>query len=287
MLDKNRVLLRILQDMGRLIGIPFTKRNIYTTIGTVFLFLLLFMQTKMSCHEHAPFHGFFYGHSCVIISGGHVRCWGGSPSGELGYGHTNAIGDDESPASAGNVDVGGTVTQLAASENHTCALLMGGAVTSPKKSAQSTLSYGGSVRCWGYNGRGQLGYGHTNAIGDDESPASAGDVNVGETVIQIATGRNHTCALLTDGSVRCWGYNGRGQLGYGHTNTIGDDESPASAGDVNVGETVIQIATGRNHTCALLTDGSVRCWGYNGRGQLGYGHTNTIGDDESPASAGM
>ena len=80
--------------------------------------------------------------------------------------------------------------------------------------------------------RATLGYGHTNNIGDDETPASAGDVNVGGVVVGLGLGRYHTCALLDGGSVRCWGHNNYGQLGYGHTTPIGDDEPPASAGDV-------------------------------------------------------
>ena len=210
-------------------------------------------------------------HTCALLSGGTVRCWGANEHGELGYGHTNHIGMRESPASAGDVNLGGAVTQIAVGSSHTCALLTGG-----------------TVRCWGKNEYGQLGYGHTNNIGDDESPASAGDVNIGGSVTQIAAGYFHTCALLTGGAVRCWGGNrSTGKLGYGHTNDIGDDEYPVSAGDVNVGESVTQIAAGAFHTCALLTGGTVRCWGSNGStGKLGYGHTNDIGDDEYPASAG-
>ncbi len=75
-----------------------------------------------------------------------------------------------------------------------------------------------------------------------------------------------------------------GELGYGHTNNIGDDESPASAGDVNVGGSVTQIAAGGRHSCAVLMGGAVRCWGSNEHGELGYGHTKNIGDNESPAS---
>ena len=210
-------------------------------------------------------------HTCALLDTGNVRCWGGNHHGQLGYGHTNNVGDDESPASAGDVNVGRTVTQIAVGPGHTCALLDTG-----------------NVRCWGANSRGQLGYGHRNNVGDDESPASVGDVNVGGTVTQIAVGFEHTCALLDTGNVRCWGANSRGQLGYGHTDRIGDDESPASAGNVNVGGTVTvtQIAAGDQHTCALLDTGNVRCWGANISGQLGYGHRNNVGDDESPASAG-
>ncbi|MBC8292718.1 MAG: hypothetical protein H8E45_06075, partial [Proteobacteria bacterium] len=77
----------------------------------------------------------------------------------------------------------------------------------------------------------------------------------------VAVGGYHTCATLDSGIVRCWGYGSSGQLGYGNTDSIGDNEDPVSAGDVNVGGTVVQLAAGLNHTCALLDSGAVRCWG--------------------------
>jgi cysteine-rich repeat protein len=208
-------------------------------------------------------------HTCALLDTGAVRCWGGGFSGRLGYGNTNNIGDNEAPALAGNVNVGGTVVQLAAGTSHTCALLDSG-----------------TVRCWGLGLYGRLGYGNANNIGDNEVPASVGDVTVGGTVIQIAAGEYHTCALLDIGAVRCWGSGDNGRLGYGNTDTIGDNDSPASAGDVNVGGTVTQIAAGGSHTCTVLNTGLVRCWGVGGWGALGYGNPYSIGDDEVPASAG-
>ncbi|MEK6705535.1 MAG: chromosome condensation regulator, partial [Bdellovibrionota bacterium] len=208
-------------------------------------------------------------HTCALLSAGNIRCWGRSNYGQLGYGNTNNIGDNEIPASAGDINVGGDVVQITAGEYHTCALL-------------STSK----VRCWGYGAYGRLGYGNSSDIGDNETPASAGDVNVGGDVVNIVAGLQHTCALLSNGQVRCWGLNGAGMLGYGNTTTIGDNEAPASAGDVNVGSNVVQITAGGDHTCALLDAGNVRCWGYNGIGRLGYSNTTTIGDNEAPASAG-
>ncbi|HMJ10069.1 MAG TPA: hypothetical protein VK524_01625, partial [Polyangiaceae bacterium] len=202
-------------------------------------------------------------HTCALLSNGAVRCWGTNSAGQLGYGHTNRIGDDERPASAGNVNVGGAVQQIAAGAYHTCALLTNG-----------------TVRCWGHGGA-LLGYGHSNNIGDDEVPATAGNVNVGGTVKQITAGLGQTCALLTTGAVRCWGTGAA--LGYGTTMAVGDDETPASVGEVDVGGTVQQISAGTEHTCAVLTSGAVRCWGSNVNGVLGLGHTETVGDNETPA----
>lgn len=208
-------------------------------------------------------------HTCALLATGGVRCWGNGEDGRLGYGDTASVGDDELPAAVGEVDVGGTVVQIAAGWHHTCALLDTGA-----------------VRCWGLAAQGQLGYGSTASIGDDEAPSSAGDVPVGCWVAQIAVGASHTCALCSRGSVRCWGDGADGELGYGDTDSIGDDETPSSAGDVAVGGTVVQIAAGFHHTCALLETGAIRCWGRGADGRLGYGDTRSVGDDELPSTAG-
>jgi alpha-tubulin suppressor-like RCC1 family protein len=210
-------------------------------------------------------------HMCAALTNGRVRCWGFGGSGQLGYANTESLGDNANEIPPRNVSVlgDGPVAQVTAGDDHTCALLDTG-----------------KVRCWGYGGDGQLGYGNTDNIGDNETPATAGDVNVGGTVAQIAAGSNHTCALLTNGAVRCWGLNDRGQLGYGNSRTIGDNETPASAGDVNVGGTVKSIAAGGKHTCAVMATGAIRCWGFGDYGQLGYGNTSEIGNNETPASAG-
>jgi cysteine-rich repeat protein len=209
------------------------------------------------------------GFTCALLDLGTVRCWGNNNVGQLGYGNTERIGDDELPSQAGDVPIGGKVVQLAAGENHACALLDIG-----------------KLRCWGKNTFGQLGYGNTLNVGDNETPASKGDVPIVGTVKQIALGGEHTCVLLVEGTVRCWGKNNLGQLGYGNTTTIGDNEAPPTT-DVNVGGVVQQLALGEAHTCVLLTNGNVRCWGDSKR--LGYGNASTIGnigDNETPASAG-
>lgn len=207
--------------------------------------------------------------TCAILVGGTVRCWGNNQSGQLGLGHTTTIGDNELPSSVDIVDVGGVVTNIVMGEVHTCALLDTG-----------------KVRCWGPNNWGQIGYANSNPIGDNEHPYTAGDVNIGGNAVQLTAGANHTCALLDTGAVTCWGNNPVGQLGYGNTLVIGDNETPASAGTVNVGGAVTQITAGTNHTCALLNTGNVRCWGSGQGGVLGYGNTTTIGNVQLPYTAG-
>ena len=147
----------------------------------------------------------------------------------------------------------------------------------------------GTVRCWGYGGDAALGYGNTQSIGDDEDPAAAGPValGAGRTAVAVAAGTVHTCALLDNGAVRCWGFGGDGRLGYGNVDNIGDDEKPADVPPVSFGpgRTAKAIAAGNGHTCAILEDDSVRCWGFNLDGRLGLGSVDSVGDDESPAQS--
>ena len=203
-------------------------------------------------------------HTCARLNTG-VRCWGSGVDGQLGYGNIDVIGENETPASAGNVDVGGVVVELSAGSFHTCALLLGG-----------------KVRCWGAGGGGKLGYGNVEVIGDDESPSAAGDVDLGPGLIvtAVTTGRSHTCALLETGKVRCWGANDFGELGVENTLQLGAYQVPKFGLAVDLGETVVQVEAGAYHTCALLEGGAVRCWGSSEHGQLGYGHTENIGDEE-------
>jgi len=143
-------------------------------------------------------------------------------------------------------------------------------------------------------GQGRLGYavgGQAQNVGDNETPAAYvqqnGPVQVGGVVTEFAFGTSHTCALLADTTLRCWGrQDNSGALGYGNGNNIGDNETPQSAGPVPMGGAVLQVDGGWYHTCAVLDGGQTRCWGRGDAGRLGYGNQLHIGDDETPADAG-
>ena len=98
------------------------------------------------------------------------------------------------------------------------------------------------------------------------------DLGTGRTAVAIATAK-HSCALLDDSSLKCWGTNFRGQLGQGHTTYLGDD--PGEMGDnlpaidLGTGRTAVSIAAHNLQTCAVLDDGSANCWGTNDTAQLG------------------
>jgi len=216
-------------------------------------------------------------HSCAVLVDAGIRCWGYAVAGVLGYGNRNNIGDNETPGSAGPVDVGSgrTAQAVTTGQSHTCAV----------------LDLGG-VRCWGISRNGRLGSADPAlpTIGDTETPASVGPVDLGSerSASAISAGNEHTCALLDDQTVRCWGNNADGRLGYPDRAdaAVGDDETPGSAGPVSLGRGASAITAGGMHTCALLDDASVRCWGSGARGQLGYANTHNVGDNETPATAG-
>ncbi|KRA31007.1 MULTISPECIES: RCC1 domain-containing protein [unclassified Nocardioides] len=269
-------------------------------------------------------------HSCALLDDGSVVCWGSGTFGRLGYGNTQNIGDNETPADAGAVRLGGRAVLVTAGLFHTCALLDEGemrcwgfgqagalgygnkehigddetpASVPPVLVAEATsVSAGGShtcviiprrrrddlTRCWGAGEFGQLGYGKSETIGDDETPATTGEMNLGGAPKAFALGRFHTCGLNHDASVRCWGRGDFGQLGNGRPRDIGDDEPVTTGGlvDLGPGRTATMVSAGFLHTCAVLDDGNVRCWGAGGNGRLGYSSTKNIGDNETPASAG-
>ncbi len=207
-------------------------------------------------------------HTCALLTGGRVRCWGANDQGQLGLG-TTTDSRGQPPYKNALVSLGGPAASIAAGADHTCALMVDG-----------------TLRCWGANGHGQLGLGNTNGVGDNELPSAKPAINLGLGVTTVAAGGNCTCAILDDATLRCWGQNNYGQLGLGHTHDIGDDEIPSQTfAQVSVGGGVSLVATGGNFTCAILTDGHTgRCWGQNGLGQLGLGVLPNIGDNELPTS---
>jgi len=212
-------------------------------------------------------------HTCALLDDKSVKCWGRNDIGQLGLGDKDGRGDasgemgDNLPAV--DLGTGRSAMAIAVGQSHTCAIL-------DDK----------SVKCWGYNYYGQLGLGDTNSRGDESGEMGenlpAVDLGTGRSAMAIAVGQSHTCAILDDKSVKCWGNNGQGQLGLGDTNRRGDasgemgDKLPAV--DLGTGRSATAIAAGNYHTCALLDDKSVKCWGYNDQGQLGLGDSNTRGD---------
>jgi alpha-tubulin suppressor-like RCC1 family protein len=190
--------------------------------------------------------------SCALKNDGTVACWGLNDMGRTGQSFTVPSSVTANPTVvAGLTDVG----VLTAGNSHACAIKVGGAVF-----------------CWGNNVEGQLG----NGTGGGHVPRAAGSFSftpvavTGLTdAIAISAGAAHTCAIRRTGfTVVCWGSDSEGQLGRGRSGgtQIVNVTTPVA---VNGLSNVVSIATGGDHSCAVVQGGQTFCWGANGFGQLG------------------
>jgi alpha-tubulin suppressor-like RCC1 family protein len=189
-------------------------------------------------------------HACGAAASGLVRCWGRGENGRLGNGSTADASSAVSACSDATCTAFLNADHVDSGDAHTCARLADG-----------------TVKCWGYNAARQLGD-HTTT--DRTTPVlvkDGGGVFNAVDVLEVATGGIHSCALVVDGTVRCWGSNGFGQLGNAGCG------SPCNYSTVTGLTGAIGVTSGFFHSCALLVDGVVKCWGANGFGQLGNGLT--------------
>ena len=115
------------------------------------------------------------------------------------------------------------------------------------------------------------------------------DLGTGRTAISLSVGGYHACAILDDGSVSCWGRNDYGQLGDG---TSVSRSTPTQSNSLGPGRTAVGISVGNLHTCAILDDGSVSCWGETNEANSGDGtytdrstptQTASLGADRTPS----
>ena len=251
-----------------------------------------------------------WAHTCAVTAGGAVKCWGWNVLGELGDG---TLANSTTPVNA--VGLSGPVTTIELGADHTCARLATGSVVcwgfneSGQVGDNTTISRPTPVSvvglasgaqsialgalhtcartpadgavCWGANSYGQVGNSSTTS---QLTPANVTGLSNG--VLAVSAAGFHSCALLTGGALKCWGYNDAGQLGDA---TTSDRSAPVSV--LGLGGPVTAVAAGDSHTCAITASGGVKCWGLNSSGQLGDG-TNTgrtepvdvLGLTESPTA---
>lgn len=190
-----------------------------------------------------------YLHTCSIspargqdIDDSSVYCWGRNWNGQLGHGDYI---DDPLPDTV-SLPQGSVPTSIVSGYSHSCTLLSDG-----------------QAMCWGNNDAGQLG---TISLLNESSPASVRITPSASSIAQIVAGGNSTCALMDDGSVRCWGGNSKGELGDGTTTSSWDSSSSVI---LPTGRTAISIDMHYQNVCAILDDNSLFCWGSNNVGQLG------------------
>jgi len=185
-------------------------------------------------------------YTCALLTSRGVECWGANSSGQLGNGTTSGSFIPR--------PVKGITTAVAvAAGNNACALLVTGA-----------------VKCWGPNEYGQLGHGIRSTY--STTPLSVAWIG---TATAISVGYGSVCAVLSSGSVQCWGGNYRGQLGNGSN---ADSSLPVNVTGIS---TATAVAVGNDQSCAVLSSGSVQCWGNNNWGQLGNGTTT---DSNTPVT---
>ena len=121
----------------------------------------------------------------------------------------------------------------------------------------------GGVKCWGYNNDGELGNGANTT---SSAPVDVTGLTSGVT--NIAVGYYTSCALLSTGAVKCWGYGANGALGNGTTTS---SNVPVQVTGLASG--VASITAGNNSACVVTTGGGAKCWGLNNSGQLGNNST--------------
>ncbi|HEX4924570.1 MAG TPA: hypothetical protein VFV50_10805 [Bdellovibrionales bacterium] len=214
-------------------------------------------------------------HSCAVFETGRVKCWGYNVDGQLGLGdrRDRGVRPEQIGENLPEVDLGAVprVMKVTTGTYHSCALFENG-----------------RVKCWGDNTSGALGLGDTQDRGDQAGEMGDAlpfvDLGPDELAIDITAGYSFTCALLKTRKVKCWGINLEGQLGLGDVSTRGDQPGEMGANlatvDLGVGMTVMAVAAGLRHVCAVLLNGTMKCWGENRSGQLGLGDTNLRGDND-------
>jgi alpha-tubulin suppressor-like RCC1 family protein len=201
--------------------------------------------------------------SCVVRRGGTVSCWGNNETGELGYPATDKCEGDFDVATKKKVlvscqstprEVPGLteVEQISLGSGHACA-----------------LRSDGTVMCWGRASTGQLGYVGYAKCSDgrdcERAPRQVPDLS---GVEQITASLAHTCGRMKDGTVRCWGENAGGFLGFAPSQCDQSDcgKTPTSVPSVRG---AVDLTTGGEFSCAVVSDGAVMCWGLSRFAELG------------------
>jgi alpha-tubulin suppressor-like RCC1 family protein len=184
-------------------------------------------------------------HTCAVVAS-QVKCWGVGTTGELGNGASTS---STTPVTVSGITA---ATQVSVGGSHACALVsQGGGVN--------------AIYCWGYNGDGELGNG-TFA----DSPVPVTVTGLAANPIYVSAGLTHTCALLANKRVQCWGDNAEGQLsatlGAGVTSNVPIYVRSSASSDPL--ENVVSISAGGVHSCAVTIGGTVKCWGSNAHKQF-------------------
>ena len=178
-------------------------------------------------------------HTCVLATDGTVWCWGQNGNGNLGDGAFSNLGNPV------QVLLGETAVMIAAGGSTTCAALSDD-----------------RLKCWGKGNSGQIG--NNAVLLSNGTPVYVSSVPAYFTVAHLEIGNTHSCAISAVGVAWCWGQFTNGRLG-----TTGLSNAVTPSATASLGSTASEVAAGGAHTCALLSTGSVTCFGNNNMGQLG------------------
>jgi alpha-tubulin suppressor-like RCC1 family protein len=170
-------------------------------------------------------------HACTSVSSV-LTCWGSNNEGEIGTG----------TATSGLLQATGSIAQdgFGVGSDFTCALI------------------GGAVKCWGTDSEGQIGNGTTSTT-PVSTPTTVPSLS---GVVSLGVGLSDVCAVTAAGKVLCWGFNGDGEVGNGTTST-GLVAAVSTPVQVSTLSTASAVCSGNSHSCALVADGTVWCWGAN------------------------
>jgi hypothetical protein len=227
-------------------------------------------------------------HTCAILDNNKVKCWGRGSSGQLGYDNQKHVGiaqlhDSVLMADLDYVFLGidRTAVSLTCGAQFTCVVMDDG-----------------NVKCWGNNAGGALGQDNTYTYGKfagDMEKLIPVDLGEDRTAVGINAGSSHVCAILDNGDLKCWGQGNHGQLGSDQPNYVGKTAgSMAALQPVFLGEgrTALAVRGGYWHTCVLLDNLDLKCFGYHGGPKkadntLGYGSTNSPDSMDGDWGAGV
>lgn len=218
-------------------------------------------------------------YSCALFTNGKVKCFGDASEGSIGSGSEEDIGIYRS-------DMGDNLPFVDFGTNITVLNLF----TSSSSSVTCILTVESKAKCIGNNAFGQLGYNDTRyrgaSVNDMGDNLPYIDFGTKEAVVMLSIGNAHTCALFFDDRVKCWGYNTEGQLGledkidkfdfYSTRNSgIGPKELPYL--NINIDSPIKYMCLNYKNTCVVYSNSSMKCWGVNGAGELGLGHSSSRG----------
>ncbi|MFH1728549.1 MAG: PKD domain-containing protein [Pseudomonadota bacterium] len=244
-----------------------------------------------------------YYHSCALLENGSVKCWGSNEYGQLGTGDNE---DRNIPTQVQGIDgISKIAVDIAVGQYHSCAVLLGGNINCWGQNIQKQLGDGsstnsnipveidelvidnaltvdagqvhtcalleeGTIKCWGNGYNGKLGNGLTPSSSD---PVNVIDI---ENAYHISLGSGHTCAMIEansgESNLRCWGLNSSGELGNDGAQYSSQSLSPIEVLTISDAKF---LDAGLSHTCAIVNDNSIKCWGWNNVGQLGHGDTTS------------